>query len=99
MSNQDSTMMQLPNEQFPLFNLPENIKSYEFELLIFFSRLYDMSEIPRIKVIQIITHFSKLFKLSFDILQNCLQQKLQAESVSSENLQFIPNTIKQLLCL
>lgn len=54
-----------------------------------------MSEIPRIKVIQIITHFSKLFKFSFDILQHYLQE-LQLENVSSDKLQFILNIIKQL---
>lgn len=96
MSNQlGSTMMKFLNEQFELTNLPEKMKSYELELLLLFSRLYDMSEIPRIKVIQIIRHFSKLFKLSFDILQNYLQQQLQSENVSSRKLQCILNTIKQ----
>lgn len=81
-----STMMKFPNEQSALTNLPENVKSYELELLILFSRLDNMSEIPRIKVIQIITHFSKInyhltyYKIIFN--NSCKQKMIYQEIIN-----------------
>lgn len=81
-----STMMKFSNKQSALTNLPENVKSYELELLILFSRLDNMSEIPRIKVIQIITHFSKInyhltyYKIIFN--NSCKQKMIYQEIIN-----------------
>lgn len=76
LNQSSSTMMKFPNEQSAFSNLPENVKSYELELLILFSRLDNVQNSTN----KSYTNNNTLFKnkLSFYkiIFNNSCKQKM-----------------------